>query len=125
MLILWGCGKGDSTDNTLTAALQHIWEPEGFYPAYAMSSVNYDDGAVIYAWLGEGQGGFIFVDYKDGSEKNMMYMEQGNGPGELAGFQAVDVRDGIMTIFDNTQGKLIVYEAMGEHIDDYALNMDI
>ena len=127
-LALSGCGAkaADFSQNgDLTAVLKHIWEPQDFYPAYAMSSVSYDDNAIIFARRGDVNGSLGFMALEDGSEIRSMPLTVGNGPGELQGFQAIDVQDGVVTIFDNAQGKLCVFKSDGEHVDDYALNSDI
>ena len=124
IILLAGCGKSEEVQN-YTASLKYIWEPQNYYPAYAMSSVNYYDNSVVFPRRAEQSLIFVFASLEDGSDIRTFTVPGGDGPGQIISFQAIDVHSGMAAIFDPGKGKICLYDIEGEFIDDYLLNTEI
>ncbi len=124
VILLAGCGKREEVKN-YTASLKYIWEPQNYYPAYAMSSVNYEENSIVFPRRVDQTLVFVFADLKDGSDIRTITVPGGDGPGQIIGFQAIDVRDGKVAIFDPGKAKICLYDTAGKFIDDYFLDTEI
>ena len=124
IILLAGCGKREEVKN-YTASLKYIWEPQNYYPAYAMSSVNYEENSIVFPRRIDQTLVFVFADLKDGSDIRTITVPGGDGPGQIISFQAIDVRDGKVAIFDPGKAKICLYDTAGNFIDDYFLDTEI